>query len=219
LVLAFVTAPDRFEGEKANQAAVEGIVCLGAEVDNMIILSRDCLLELRAQHHGCNPFAIEEKTMSEGIAGVLEPLNVPGLLDPHPGDIERVMSIPGEGAMSIGEGRGDRPALEAAEAALRGPMSCARVGKAKGLVLYFRGNGDIPLQEYAEALELIAGEARQDADIVFAVSNPVEGLQMLHEGLCTRVRLTLIATGLEPTGGSSTPAWLRRYVWESRRRL
>jgi len=191
-LLAFVTTPFSFEGQKRRQEAAEAVQCLGAHVDNMIVIDDDRTLQDTDKDATiAHVFSVVDEVMGKGILSVVEPLNVPDTINTDFTEVKKVMRIPGRAVMAIGKGsRPECPVMDAATNALASPLAEADLSGAKGLLLSFRGGPNIGLGEYNEALTFIASKVKPDAPLVFGISYDKE--------LRTVVDLTLIATGIEP---------------------
>jgi cell division protein FtsZ len=195
LVLAFVTSPFCFEDEKWKRAATDCTALLRPEVDQTIAVSRRRLEYLNRCVRVCfgPPFPHESWIISRGILGLIHLLNLPGISNLGLADVVKVMRMPGEGIMSIGEGLGCHPALVAADEAVS--ESDLPWGKARGLLVHFCGGPDLTLAEVQEAAALIATAADPRCILRFGVAFP-------HEDLRGRAVVVVIATGLQPKGAS-----------------
>jgi cell division protein FtsZ len=95
----------------------------------------------------------------------------------------------GTAMMGVGEGAGEKRAIEAAKAAITSPLIAEQIDGAKGLLLNITGGEDLGLFEVSEAAELISSAADARANIVFG--------SVIDAAMTEEVRVTVIATGFE----------------------
>jgi len=200
LVLAVVTTPFSFEGGKRYDVALIGIHRLKSEVDNVIVVHNDRLLQFTEHDTPVGKaFAMADEVTSDGILSVSQLVNVPGEINVDLADVKVVLRLPGTALMAIGQGKGQHPAIDAAEQALSNPLIDINMKGAKGLLLNFSGGPDLTIGEVNEAATLIARQADPNATIFFGMSIPDEELQ-------EKAKVTLIATGIKLPVSSS--GWL-----------
>lgn len=198
LVVAVVTTPFSFEGRKRTEVAFGGLDRLRNEVDNMIIIHNDKLLQY--SDHGASitqAFSMADDVVCEGIMSVSQLVNVPGEINVDLADVKNVMRLAGTAIMAIGQGEGQHPAMDAAEAAMNNPLVDVTMKGAKGLLVSFSGGPDLTLTEVNESATMICREADANCNFKF-------GLASLSEELRGKAKVTLIATGIR-TSNSSSP--------------
>jgi len=94
----------------------------------------------------------------------------------------------GYAVMGTAVARGDRRALEAAEAAISSPLlESGAIDGARGILLNITGSASLKLAEVNEASTIIQSAAHEDANIIFGA---VQNEKMKEE-----VKITVIATG------------------------
>ena len=191
-VLAFVTTPFSFEGQKRRQQAAEAVKQLGAQVDNIVVIDNERILpRLDKGATIAQSFSLVDEVTEKAILSVVQALNVPDGINIDPDGLKKVMRLPGRTLMAIGKGFNPQgPVMEAAVRALANPLNDADLSQAKGVLLSFHGGCRIGLVEYTEAMTFICRKLSPDAQLVFGVSQDREG--------GSPVDLTLIATGIEP---------------------
>ena len=115
---------------------------------------------------------------------------MPGLINLDFADIRSIMSEMGKAMMGTGEAEGDRRAIEAAEAAIANPLlDDTSMKGARGVLINITAGKDITLFEVDEAANRISDEVAGDANIIFGST--------FEEGLDGRVRVSVVATGIE----------------------
>ena len=194
LVIGVVTTPFSFEGKRRFSLALTGIRRLRPAVDNLIIIHNDRLLQFVEQNSPTgHAFAVADEAVSEGILAVSQLINVPGEINVDLADVKSVMGIPGGALMAIGraDSQARYPAAEAAEQAISNPLLDIDIKGARGILFNFSGGPDLTLGEVNDAANLIAREVHPDCTMFFGMSTASEEMR-------NQVKLTLVATGINP---------------------
>jgi cell division protein FtsZ len=201
LTIAIVTKPFSFEGARRSKVAEEGILKLIEKVDTLVIIPNDRMLELcDAKTTVDNAFKLADDILRLGVRAIAEVVTVPGLINLDFADIRSIMRGAGPAWMSVGHGKGQNRAQDAAKAALASPMLDVSISGAKGVLFNVTGGNDLTLFECNEAAELIAQSVDPEANIIFGV---VFDPQMEGE-----LQLTIIATGFTAQYGAGAPTEL-----------
>ncbi len=199
LTIGIVTLPFTFEGYRRKKIAEEGLAALGAEVDALIIIPNDRLLAVTGRDRGlADAFKIADDVLRQGVQGIAEVINVPGLVNVDFADVRSVLREAGTALMSIGQGQGRNRAQQAAEAAIAGGFLNVAICGAQRVLFNISGGEDMTLFEVNEVAELIGNAIDTAADITFgAVIDPT---------LDDVIRVTLIAAGMQEMHGAHLPA-------------
>lgn len=199
LTIGIVTLPFTFEGYRRKKVAEEGLSALGSEVDALIIIPNDRLLAVTGRDHSlADAFRIADDVLRQGVQGIAEVINVPGLVNVDFADVRSVLRDAGTALMSIGQGQGRSRAQQAAEAAIAGGFLNVPIRGAQRVLFNISGGEDMTLFEVNEVAELIGEAVDSTADITFgAVIDPT---------LNDRIRVTLIAAGMQETRTARIPA-------------
>lgn len=199
LVIAVVTKPFTFEGTRRSAIAEEGIARLQGEVDTLIVVPNDRLLEIVNERISLDiAFRIADEVLRQGVQGISELITRPGLINLDFADVQAIMHRAGEALVSIGHGRGEDKAVEAAKVALGSPLlNVESINGTDGLLVNVTGGEDLTLAEVNQAMEIISRSALPQARIIFgAVIDPrMEG----------QVEITLVATGLKSERMTTAP--------------
>jgi len=190
LTVGIVTLPFTFEGTRRRRSAEQGLEELRAEIDALITVPNDRLLGTMARERNLTEaFKVADDVLRQGVQGIAEVINVPGMINVDFADVRSVLRNAGTALMSIGEGSGSSRAQQAAEAAIAGGFLNVTIQGAKKVLFNISGGEDMTLFEVNEVAERI-GEAIDDAaEIIFgAVIDPT---------LQDTLRVTLIAAGME----------------------
>jgi len=190
LTVAVVTEPFSFEGKRRRQAAEAGIQRLRQAVDTLIVVPNDRLLQVISHTVSLDiAFRIVDDVLRQGVQGVSELVTTPGLINVDFSDVRAIMAMRGKALMSIGQGRGERKAVDAAQMAVQSPLlDVHSVAGARGILVNVTGGPDLSLVEVSQAIDIITRAARPDANIIFGTT-----LDPRMEG---RAQVILVATGI-----------------------
>jgi cell division protein FtsZ len=199
LTVGIVTLPFTFEGSRRRRIAEEGLAELSAEIDALITVPNDRLLATTGRDHSlADAFKLADDVLRQGVQGIAEVINVPGMINVDFADVRSVLSEAGAALMSIGQGEGRGRAQQAAEEAVAGGFLNVTIRGAKRVLFNISGGEDMTLFEVNEVAERIGQAIDDTADITFgAVIDPT---------LKDTIRVTLIAAGMEERSTASIPA-------------
>jgi cell division protein FtsZ len=163
---------------------------LCSEIDALITVPNDRLLTTVAREQNLTEaFKVADDVLRQGVQGIAEVINVPGMVNVDFADVRSVLREAGTALMSIGQGHGHNRAQIAAEEAIAGGFLNVTIRGAKRVLFNISGGEDMTLFEVNEIAERIGMAIDDAADIIFgAVIDPD-----LHDTL----RVTLIAAGME----------------------
>jgi len=190
--VGIVTTPFAFEGLRRARAAEEGTQRLKQEVDTLLVIPNErlhmiCDEEMTAG----NSFKMADDVLRLGVQSIAELVTVSGEINLDFADVQAVMRDAGPAWMSIGHGRGENRAKEAAQQAITNPLLDVSIEGAMGVLFNITGGSDMKLSELHEAAEVIQRVVDPDANIIFGM---VTDLKMEEE-----IKLTVIATGFPTT--------------------
>src|SRR5229473_8605412 len=190
LTIGIVTLPFPFEGTRRRRIAEAGIAELSAVIDALIIVPNDRLLSIPGHDRSlADAFQLADDVLRQGVQGIAEVINVPGLVNVDFADVRSVLQESGTASMSIGQGQGRNRAQCAAEEAIAGGFLNVTIRGAQRVLFNISGGEDMTLFEVNEVAEAIGSAVDNTADITFgAVIDPT-----LHD----TIRVTLIAAGME----------------------
>ena len=190
LTIGIVTLPFSFEGTRRRRIADQGLAELSKEVDALITVPNDRLLTTVARDYSLSDaFKVADDVLRQGVQGIAEVINVPGMVNVDFADVRSVLHEAGTALMSIGQGQGRNRAQLAAEEAVAGGFLNVTIRGAKRVLFNISGGEDMTLFEINEVAERIGAAIDDAADITFgAVIDPT---------LRDTIRVTLIAAGME----------------------
>lgn len=190
LTVGIVTLPFSFEGTRRRRIALEGVAELSKEIDALITVPNDRLISTAGRDLNLNEaFKIADDVLRQGVQGIAEVINVPGMVNVDFADVRSVLREAGTALMSIGRGQGKSRAQQAAEEAVAGGFLNVTIRGARRVLFNISGGEDMTLFEVNEVAERIGRAIDDAADITFgAVVDP---------SLEDAIRVTLIAAGME----------------------
>ncbi|TDL81985.1 cell division protein FtsZ [Palleronia sediminis] len=204
LTVGVVTKPFQFEGNRRMRQAEEGIEALQKVVDTLIIIPNQNLFRLANEQTTCTEaFGMADDVLYQGVKGVTDLMVRPGLINLDFADVRSVMDEMGKAMMGTGEAEGEERATKAAEKAIANPLldEISLTG-AKGVLINIIGGEDLTLFEMDEAASVIRETVDPDANIIVGST--------LDPALNGRVRVSVVATGIDAAGASSEAPVSRR---------
>ena len=202
LTVGVVTKPFTFEGKPRMNNAMNGIAKLRESVDTLIVIPNDKLLQICDKRTSI-PDALKkaDEVLQQGVQGVTDLINKPGLINLDFADIQTVMRDKGVAHIGIGQASGDNKAVDAIKQAMDSPLLETTVNGASDIIVNFSGN--VGIVEAYDAITYLTEQAGDEANIIFGtVDNDVAG---------DDVSITIIATGLEEDGkGGRVSAPIRK---------
>ena len=188
LTVGVVTKPFAFEGKRRRAAAEKGIEFLTQKVDTIIVIPNDKLLQVVDKKCSVSDaFSKADEVLRQGIKGISDLIQIPGLINLDFADVKTIMTNQGEALMGIGEGTGENRAADAAKMAINSPLLETSIDGAKGILLNISGSSELGIFEVNEAAQIISDAADPDANIIFG--------SVIDESLDDKVQVTVVATG------------------------
>ena len=80
-------------------------------------------------------FRTADEVLRQGIKGISDLIQVPGLINLDFADVKTIMTEQGEALMGIGVGEGENRAADAAKMAINSPLLETSIDGAKGILL------------------------------------------------------------------------------------
>ncbi|MCI9079130.1 MAG: cell division protein FtsZ [Lachnospiraceae bacterium] len=188
LTVGIVTKPFRFEAGSRMKNALAGIEQLKNNVDTLIVIPNDKLLEIIDRRTSI-PDALKkaDEVLQQGVQGITDLINVPGLINLDFADVRTVMKDKGIAHIGIGVGSGDNKCLDAVKQAISSPLLETTIEDASHVIINISGS-DVGLQEASEAALFVEDLTGENSNIIFGVSD---------NSSTDFVQITVIATGLE----------------------
>ncbi|BBF43005.1 cell division protein FtsZ [Lachnospiraceae bacterium KM106-2] len=193
LTVGIVTKPFKFEAKQRMNNAIGGIDRLKESVDTLIVIPNDRLLEI-VDRRTTMPDALRkaDEVLQQGVQGITDLINVPGLINLDFADVQTVMKDKGVAHIGIGLGKGDEKCIDAVKQAITSPLLETTIEGASHVIINI--SGDISLIEANEAATYVQELAGETANIIFGA--------MYDETSPDECTITVIATGLEEVANS-----------------
>lgn len=188
LTIGVVTKPFRFEARTRMNNALMGIEKLKQSVDTLIVVPNDKLLQI-VDRKTTMPDALKkaDEVLQQGIQGITDLINIPGLINLDFADVRTVMQDKGIAHFGIGEASGADKCIEAVKNAANSPLLETSIANASHVIINV--SGDVNLIDANDAAEYVQQLAGENANIIFGV--------VYDESVTDSVRITIIAAGLE----------------------
>lgn len=203
LTVGIVTKPFKFEAKQRMTNAIAGIERLKEHVDTLIVIPNDKLLEI-VDRRTTMPEALKkaDEVLQQGVQGITDLINVPGLINLDFADVKTVMKDKGIAHIGIGYGTGEEKCVTAVKQAISSPLLETTIQGASHVIINI--SGDVSLIEANEAATLVQELAGESANIIFGA--------MYDNTTPDTATITVIATGLY--GGMrelvKTPSFLKQ---------
>jgi len=199
LTIGVVTRPFSFEGTPRMRTAEAAIERLKEHVDTLIVIPNDRLLEIVGQKATLSQaLRTADDVLRQGIQGISEVITVPGLINLDFADVRTIMSEGGAALMAVGVASGESRARVAAEQAITSNLLDVTIDGARGILFNITGGTDLSMFEVNEAAMIIKAAAHPDCNVIFGA--------VIDENMKDQIRITVIATGFDHSGGLSRRA-------------
>ena len=197
LTIGVVTKPFTFEAKSRMNNALSGIERLKNSVDTLIVIPNDKLLAIVDRRASMSDALLKaDEVLQQGVQGITDLINVPGLINLDFADVQTVMKDKGIAHIGIGTGTGDEKCVDAVKQAISSPLLETTIEGASHVIINI--SGAVALLEANEAVSYIQELTGEDTNIIFGVVNDDDDSDS--------VQVTVIATGLENDGLSDMPA-------------
>ena len=203
LTVGVVTKPFSFEGKPRMKNALEGIERLKENVDTLIVIPNDKLLQICDKRTSI-PEALKkaDQVLQQGVQGVTDLINKPGLINLDFADIQTVMRDKGIAHIGIGSASGENKAVDAIKEAMDSPLLETTVSGASDIIVNFSGN--IGIVEAYDAVTYLTEQAGDGVNIIFGTVD--------NDNMGEEISITIIATGLERSSSAIPVSVAQTYV-------
>src|SRR5256714_5413883 len=122
LTVGVVTKPFAFEGRRRLTQAERGLADLIESVDTTIVIPNEKLLAVAQNAGFFESFRVADDILRQAVQGISDIITLPGIINRDFADVKTIMQGMGYAVMGTATGRGERRALEAAQAAIASPL-------------------------------------------------------------------------------------------------
>src|SRR5271165_7395172 len=157
LTVAVVTKPFKFEGSPRMKQADRGLAELAGACDTVISIPNAKLPGLVKKGASFqDAFRIADDILKQAVQGISDIISKPGLINRDFSDIRTIMLGMGYAMMGSASAKGERAAVEAAKAAINGPLmdDCGIVG-ARRVLANMTASSELSLDDFDAAYDLI----------------------------------------------------------------
>ena len=197
LTVAVVTKPFFFEGPQRMKNAQLGIEELSANVDAIVTIPNDLLLKTADKKITIkDSFKLADEVLRQGVEGIIEVIAQNGIISCDFADVSTIMKDSGIAHMGIGIGKGENAAEDAVRSAIESPLLETSIAGAQNVLLNITGGTEFSLVDMGEVSSIVRELVSQDATIIVGTA--------VDENMKDEIKVTLIATGLNPTPKRST---------------
>lgn len=192
LVVAVVTTPFMFEGNRKIQQAMEGVEELRKYVDSILVINNE---KLRSYGNlvMSDAFSMANDVLLTAVKSIAEIITLNAYVNIDFRDVNTTMANSGTALMGIGEGAGENRAMQAVQEATTSVLlNDNDIRGAKNVLLYFSYGPDheITMDEMGAVTDFICEKTGgPDTEIIWGTG--------FDESLGDKVKITLIATGFE----------------------
>jgi cell division protein FtsZ len=197
LTVAVVTRPFLMEGSRRKKSADAGIAELHKHVDSLITIPNQKLLTSLGKNVSLmSAFEAANDVLLKAVQGIAELITNPGLINVDFADVRAVMCNGGVTMMGSGEAQGEDRASKAAQMAISSPLlEDIRLDGSHGILVSISGGMDMTMHEFEEVGAVVGQFAADDANVIIGTT--------LNPELGDKIRVTIVATGLEEGGLTS----------------
>jgi cell division protein FtsZ len=198
LTVGVITRPFTFEGRRRSHQAEEGMIALQSRVDTLIVIPNDKILSVIPEQTPVQEaFRVADDILRQGVQGISDIINIPGLVNVDFADVRAVMADAGSALMGVGIASGKSRAKEAAIAAIDSPLLESSIRGAKGVVFNITGGSDLTLHEVSIAADTIYEVVDPNANIIFGA--------VIDDSRQGEIQITVIATGFTGQAAVNIP--------------
>ncbi len=189
LTIAVVSRPFGFEAQTRRRNADEGLERLRDQVDTMIVIPNDRLLVLNEEQSDSysweEALKLADSVLHQGISAIAEVVTVPGEINVDFADVKTILAGAGQAWLSIGRGRGQDRARDAARQCTESPLLDMSLDGARRILFMLTGGNNMSLQEVQEAAAVVEELADPNANIIFGTNKDAR--------LDDEVKMTMVA--------------------------
>ena len=189
LTIAVVSRPFGFEAQMRRKNAEDGLERLQDHVDTMIVIPNDRLLALNEEQSDSysweDALKLADSVLHQGISAIAEVVTVPGEINVDFADVKTILTGAGQAWLSIGRGRGEGRAREAARQCTTSPLLDISLEGSRRILFVLTGGNNLSLQEVQEAAAVVEDLADPNANIIFGTNRDAR--------LDDEVKMTMVA--------------------------
>jgi len=189
LVIAVVTRPFVFEGERRLEIAEDAWSKLFNEVDALVTIPNDRIFNIIDEKTPIlDAFIKVDDVLRQGVEGMVNLIAYPGLINLDFANLRTILTEAGGTLLGLGKSKGQERAKKAAQLAISSPLLDISIDGARRVLFNVAGGKDMSLVEIHDAARIITESIAKDAQVVFGASFDND----LRKG---EVKVTVVAGG------------------------
>ena len=191
LVIAVVTKPFSFEGNKRMKDALMGIDKIRPYVDSLVIIPNDRLLDGGPDVTYLEAVREADNVLRRAVQGISEIITLPSMINVDFADVRHVLKDSGTALMGIGMATGPNRAVEAARHAVCSPLLEIDINGATDAIVQIVSDTEIKMKEVQDIVDEIKNASTTEINVIFGTG--------FSTGLEGQIVVTVIATGFDKT--------------------
>lgn len=173
LVVAIVTRPFTFEGQKRKVNSINGLNKLRENVDCILVVSNDKLLMTAGNAPINEAFNEADRVLSQSVKTVVNLILLPAIINLDFADVKATLQNSGVGMIGFGVGTGANRAKDAASSAINSPLLETSINGARKAIVAVTCGPQVSLFDAQDAVNSLINATGHDMDIKFGVEiNP-----------------------------------------------
>ena len=197
LVVAIVTRPFSFEGNKRIVNSIDGLNELKNNVDAIIVVSNDKLLMVSGNAPIGTAFNESDKVLAQSVKTVVDLILLPGVINLDFADVKTTLQDSGVSLIGFGLGQGPNRSKDAAISAINSPLLEASISGARRAIVSVTCGPQVTLYEAKSTVDRLIEASGNAIDIKFGIS--------INDQLTDEILVSVIASDFEHKIDFSTP--------------
>src|SRR5205807_9591869 len=126
------------------QQAERGLAELIESVDTLIVIANERLLAVAQNAGFFESFRVADDILRQGVQGISDIITIPGIINRDFADVKAIMAGMGYAVMGTATARGERRAVEGAQAAIASPLlEAGAIDGARGILINVTGSSSV----------------------------------------------------------------------------
>ena len=197
LVVAIVTRPFTFEGNKRIVNSIDGLNELKNNVDAIIVVSNDKLLMVSGTAPIGTAFNESDKVLAQSVKTVVDLILLPAVINLDFADVKNTLKDSGVSLIGFGLGQGQNRSKEAATSAINSPLLEASIVGARRAIVSVTCGPQVTLYEAKSTVDRLIEASGHAIDIKFGIA--------INDQLTDEILVSVIASDFEHKIDFSTP--------------
>ena len=206
LVIAIVTRPFTFEGNKRIVNSINGLNKLKQNVDSIIVVSNDKLLITAGHAPISEAFNESDNVLAQSVKTVVNLILLPAVINLDFEDVRKTLVNSGIALIGFGMGSGPNRAKEAATNAINSPLLETSIAGAKRAIVAVTCGVNVSLFDARDTVNLLIDASGHDVDVKFGVS--------INDQLTDEILVSVIASDFDNDADFAITSNTSNYIKE-----